>query len=1068
MVVPSFSLVRSKLVVPDPAALLHRPRVCETLEQGLERKLTLVSAPAGYGKTSALVDFARHSGVPVCWYTADERDRDLGAFIAYLVGAIEERFRGFGEHTRSALVSFGGELFRDPAAIVDVFVNEILEIGTPFTLVVDNHERLGGAPGVREFTFRLMEVLPSNCHVMLGSRDLPDVPVTQLVAKQQLVGMSDRDLRFDAREIRELLQLSRIEVSEDQVQALAASSEGWITGVLLLANRLQDAAAATFLDLQRATSETYAYLAEDVLERQPPDVQHFLRTSAVLREMSSRLCREVLQIQEPRSLLEELERRSLFVTRFGTGGASTYRYHNLFREFLHDQLLTRDPAQYVKLHLRAAKRFEQGDDVGEAVYHYLTAEAYPEATVLIDQVAREWFTRGRGETLVRWAEALPEERRKGVPWLSYYQSRVLTDRYDYEEALRVLSHAESGFADQGDTARLARVHNQRAMVALLQGRYESAVDEARAALNMLGRDALMERAEARRLVGRACVGLGRLEEGIVELQGALTLFRQVASPYDVVNLLQDLTLAHTSQGRFDQAVVLLNEALVIGRRLGAPTLLAGVLNNLGTLHYVLGKYEKALPLYEEGLVAARQGGDRRWQAYNLVGMADINRDIGAYERARSCYSAAWRFAQASEPGVAVYILTAQADMFRWQSRRTRTLALLREARELAEMRDMDFEVRGLLPVAEGIALAEDGEARRGCKLLSDGIRYLEERQAKRELARACFLLAKAYLLAGDRVQATTTLRRALNLAREIGSNQFAAVEGQHAGELLGLGMAEGVSDCRAVVARIRDLHAHGDTVLEGAGEETEGTGSRLEIYTFGEGRVVRGGHTVSSSEWQAAMPKELFFYILLHGPLERDAIGLVFWPDLAAKRVTDRFHTTLYRVRRAIGQDTVVMDDGRYRLGDVDCWIDVEEFEECIGRARLLPPQDWQAENLWRRAVELYRGDFLSGVDRLWCLPRREALREMYVETLIGVGRCHEARGEFEGAIDWYKRASAADDLREDIHRRIMECYVWAGRRSEALAQYDLCRRTLDREIGVLPSDDTERLYERIAGKHPD
>jgi ATP/maltotriose-dependent transcriptional regulator MalT len=1037
--------------------------VCDVLEQGLERKLTLVSAPAGYGKTSALVDFAQATPVPVCWYTADERDRDLSLFLRYLVGAIGERFSGFGERTREVLEARASDLFREPTAIVGDLVNEMLDLDQDFVLVLDNYEVLDGAFGIQEFTRRLVEVLPPNCHLMIGSRMLPDVPVARLVAKRQLVGLTEQHLRFEPSEIRELLARSQTEISEKQARAIANNAEGWITGVLLIVDLLREDAESVLFDAQETTSQTYGYLASEVLGRQPPDVRRFLHTSSVLREMSTRLCRDVLSIDRAKSLLLEVERRNLFLTRFGDNASAAYRYHNLFRDFLQGRLRQREPALYADLHRRAGAWFEREHDVEEAVYHYLAAGAYPEATTLMEQVAMEWFHRGRLEALLRWAEALPVETKARAPRLALYQSKVLTDRYDYENAQNVLTYAETGFAARNDVPHLAKVHDQRAVLALFEGRYEDTISEAERAREMLTADEMLERAGARRLIGRAYVGQGRVAEGVAELEEALALFREAESPYDVLNLLQDLAFAFASHGHYDEAATCLGEALPLARRLGSSSQLAGVLNNLGWIHDVWGKYREALKLYEEGLAAARRGDDPRNQANIAEGLATLYRNIGDYRRADFLYDVAWRIARGSRPGLAVLILAARADMHRWQGDHARALSLLEQACELADENGLDAERRGVLRLAEGIALAENGELERGLQLLSSGISFLEEQGAKRDLARGHFLCAKAHLLADEKRQAVEELRRAMNLGQEMSTNQFAVVEGQHAAEVLELGVTGGIRACRDIMERAESLEVLRQELVQGSAEEREVTQARLEIYAFGEGRVVRDGRPVSSSEWRAAMAKELFFYILLQGPVERDAIGLIFWPDLPAEKVTSNFHSTLYRVRQAVGSDAVVVEGGKYALG-VDFWFDAQEFEALIDRARLLPPHDWQAQSLWQRAVDLCQGDFLPEVDRAWCVPKREQLRNKYIEALIQSARCREARGAFEEAVAWYRRALEEDELREDVHRRIMQAYVEVGRRSDALAQYRDCRETLRRELGVEPSQETQRLYQEIVG----
>ncbi|MBN1811604.1 MAG: tetratricopeptide repeat protein [Anaerolineae bacterium] len=1064
MVINGLPLVRSKLLVPSPAGLLHRPRLCRAIERGLACRLTLISAPAGYGKTSALVDFAQSSSIPVCWYTADERDRDLGLFVEYLVGAIGEQFSDFGERTQAALASLVGDFVHIPAGVAEELANEILALDVPLAVVIDNYESLDGTLGIRGFIRRFLEILPPNCHLMLGSRVLPDVPVTRLVAGRQLVGLAARDLQFSSQEIQDLLQLSQFHLSEAQAEAIAASSEGWITGILLLADLLREDAQAALFDAREANAETYGYLAAEVLDRQPPDVQHFLCTSVVLREMSVPLCREVLRIGEPGGLLAEVERRNLFITRFGRGAGATFRYHNLFRDFLHQQLRQRDPAHYAELHLRTAAWFDEANDVEEAVYHYLAAEAYPEAIALMERVAREWFVRGRVETLLGWAQELPESIKPQAPRLLLYQGKVLTDRHDYERARRVLTYAETGFGERGGQAvDLAEVHNQRALLELFEGQYESAIVEAQTALKLLGEGQALEQVNAHRYIGKAYIWLGRLDEGVAKLRDVLALYRKIGSPYDVVNSLQDLGTVLIDLGHFDEAAICLNEALAIARRLGALSRLAMLLNDFGYLYHLRGEYQNALVLYEEGLAVARRGDEPRGQAYIAVGMADLYRDLGLYERAALLYDAGQRLSGETEPNLTVYILLAQADMHRWRGDLSQAFVLLQRARCLAEEKGFGSEMQGLLPVAEGIALAESGQVELGLGVLTDGIDFLERHHMKRELGRAYFLLAKAHSLAGGDVQAVAALRRAMDVANEIGTFQFAVAEGQRASAIIDLGIDTGIALCHDVAAGVKELQS-----LSGSqsrfGMEEEGRVPHLKIYALGEGQVVCDGHVLSSSDWQAAMAKELFFYILLNAPLERDVIGVVFWPDLPPKKMSNSFHTTLHRIRRAVGSQTVVVKEGLYRLGDVEYWFDVEEFESLIARARLLPPHDWQAEDLWRRALALYRGDFLPEVERIWCISKREALREMYIEALIGMGRCHEARRDFEGAVAWYRRALEMDELREDIHCLIMRCYVEAGQRSKALAQYRHCEKILREELGLEPSLETRRLYEHISG----
>jgi DNA-binding SARP family transcriptional activator len=321
------------------------------------------------------------------------------------------------------------------------------------------------------------------------------------------------------------------------------------------------------------------------------------------------------------------------------------------------------------------------------------------------------------------------------------------------------------------------------------------------------------------------------------------------------------------------------------------------------------------------------------------------------------------------------------------------------------------------------------------------------------------LLAKALYLDGSR-DCLAELERALALGKATGADRFAIVEGQHAQALLALGAAAGVTECQTTLARVKELRAWWAEQSRQAGDETAGGG--LVVTALGGGCVAREGYPGLAAGGRALLLKDLFFYLLLHGPVERDAAGAVFWPDLPAGAVKNNFHNAIFRLREAVGPDVVVEEGGRYRLGDLVIRYDVEEFESLVERARVLPPGDWQAEALWRKAVALYGGDFLPNLDRAWCVPLRESLRERYVDALTGLGTCNEARGDPLEAVEWYRRALAVDELREDVHRRVMVCYAAAGRRPEALRHYHRWCETVRRELHAEPSLETKELYTKI------
>src|SRR5690606_1113056 len=263
--------------------------------------------------------------------------------------------------------------------------------------------------------------------------------------------------------------------------------------------------------------------------------------------------------------------------------------------------------------------------------------------------------------------------------------------------------------------------------------------------------------------------------------------------------------------------------------------------------------------------------------------------------------------------------------------------------------------------------------------------------------------------------------------------------------------------------RLQEVRAKAAATVRVSGHPLEQQTYSLRVRTLGFESIERDGVRLSTSEWRATSARELFLYLLFFGPETRERISLAFWPDSSLKRVRSNFHTTLYRARQALGENVIMFVDDLYQINpDIDLWCDAHELQTLTKQARLLPPRDARTEDLWRRAVDLYRGDFLPSLDPSWVIPLRESLREAYLEALIGLGECARARNDLHNAVNAFKRALEEEPYREDIHRSIMMCYAQMGERKLILGHLQSLEELLDEELGVEPSEETVALARRL------
>lgn len=1066
------SVIITKVLVPKKRPnLVRRPRLVDFLHEHIERKLILVSASAGYGKTSLLIDFAHDTELPVCWYTMDHSDADPQVFLEYLVASIRQRFPGFGEQTMRQMAAFYGHPTPDFNALAGTLVNEIHEtIPGYFVLILDDYHSVERSEAVNQILDILLYYLPENCHVILSSRTLPRLTLTALVSKQQAAGIGVADLRFTPEEICALLEQNHnIHLPLENAEIWARESEGWITGILLTTHSLWKGLYETMIKARGTEGELFDYLAAEVFSQQEPDTRRFLLDSSVVYEMDVSLCNELLGIGNSRQMLEAIENHNLFITRLGEQGGS-YRYHHLFREFLEERLRREEPERFARLHAGAGKLLEKKGAWHEAMHHYHRAGDFDEAARLADSLAGETYRCGRWSTLLQWIEALPENRLAEKPALLLYRAKIHADTGDLERSTTMLDRAYRAFTARNDREGMARTLTEKGVVYRFQGQYALSIEECRQALQLLGGSASPIAAQAYRSIGTSHGSQGHFTESIEYLEKSLNLYLKTDDIYSVASLYHDLGTTYLFTGELFQARQYFQEALSRWQKIGNLNALANTLNSIGVIQTYQGEYEQAALTLQQALEKARECSARRVEAYTLASLGDLQRDRSDYPQALENYDKTLNMArEIDEVSVILYALNALGETYRLMGETDRARKTLTEALNAAQRHKANYEI-GLNYLSLGALHLDEGHHDSALGWLQQAEDLFARCGAKRDLARACFKLADLSFQQQDRRATNGYLRRLLDLVETLNYHHFLLVEGRQSLPLLRHSAQEwpGPQTGKELFGKIyqeldRNLSAvQSPTTSAQQVSSTLSPSPPLRIQAFGSACVHWNGEVVSKADWDSVVTKELFFYLLSHQQGRRkEQIISDLWEQTSPAKANGIFHSTAYRLRRALSADCLIYEDGLYRLNtDLIAWYDVEQFEKEINLDGLA--QDDEKIEGYRRAVELYRGHYLEEFYSDWPQARREELFEKYILALLQMGHLLLKKEELAQAMACGQTVLEHDNCREEAYRLLMLSSVARGDRALAVRWYRRCQAILREELGVTPMPETVRIYEEI------
>lgn len=419
-------LLQMKLYTPPiRPSQIPRPHLIQKLRRG--SRIILISAPAGSGKTTLLSQFTAQLQQPIAWLSLDEADDNLHRFWRYLIHACQSALSGIGE---SALPLLDKSQQLPSDTIPTILINDLINHDQPMVLVLDDFHTIRTRT-IHESMMVLLDYLPQNLNIIISTRIDPPWPLARYRARNQLVEIRSRDLRFSTEETAVFLnKMMDLALSTEDTAALTTRTEGWAAGLQLVAIAMQSLPAGNNLSefVQSFTgSHLYIaeYLIEEVLQRQTEEVQAFLLQTSILERLNAELCNAITENENGQAILNTLHRENLFVIPLDAEG-QWFRYHHLFADLLQARLpQTLSTEAITALHIRASAWYEQNGFVNEAIHHALAVQNFNRVGSLVDQADQTMIMTGHHLVLKNWLKALPSAYFQSHPRLEIY--RVLID-----------------------------------------------------------------------------------------------------------------------------------------------------------------------------------------------------------------------------------------------------------------------------------------------------------------------------------------------------------------------------------------------------------------------------------------------------------------------------------------------------------------------------------------------------------------------------------------------------------------------------------------------------------------
>jgi LuxR family transcriptional regulator, maltose regulon positive regulatory protein len=1078
-------VIQSRVTPPkSPGNIITRESLLSTLSAGNDKKLILVAAPAGYGKTTLVSKYAYSSNHKFAWYHANKDAVSPFIFFRYIIHSLNKLKTGFGAGILDTIKS----LNEDSGKINDIFsaIEEIVYLITAefeitfnekILLIIDDLHEITDSPWLAYSLDKLFEALPQNLQIIITSRHQPDFNISHLRAKREILEITHKHLVFTDTEIKHLSEeLYSINYSDEDAKYLEASLGGWVTGIHLLIQATSGKINGKNLPGKFLPDSLFDFFAGEIFGKLDENVRGFLLTTAHLENFDAETCDFLLGINESEKILNYLSSKNIFIESLQVINEkgvqlTQYNYIQLFRTFLiKKSLQTFSEKQIKEIFVKISRYYAQHNNIEASIDFGILSGDNDSSLKLLQDNFTDLFQNGRFEKLWQWVSSYTDETINNNKHLAYYKG-LLSKYYaaNLDDALKFFDKSISLAENENDTEFLNNALISRTEILLNQGKITQAIDT----LKTLEGSGISIRNSARVFynLGYAYFYLGKYENSLPYLQRAMDICNENSIEELLTDIYNILGSIYINRGEFILSTHYFE--LTLNRITGIYKKFV-VLGNLALLYSRTAKYEKAKEYYDKTCDIYKLIKTPIFEIMIKLTEFTIFFELGDLKSAAAIAeyinNAALKINNSTYSYLS-YLILGECNYYLGNKEKSADYHKLAEKYIDAE-NENDKASLGLFQLINELS----GNPQPGLdEKLIEIYSYLVSINANYDRVMAEYYLAVYYLANNQPETSLKYLEKALSLAKEKEYNSFLVREYLHSNELFNFALKNNLHKdlIKNVYLRILDINSYnwlGSEYLQWLRSKIDSLYD-IKMTCFGKLEFTVRGKPVDESKWIRKKRKLILAYLFLspNYSLSKDKVIDVFFPDTPLESIDNTFHQAVSNLRTALklqppekkskiknegnAEPDYILYEGKSLMlnPDYNYYTDIGEFDKLTNKASAAETGPTQRIRLLMTAIELYTGDFLSEHYEPWIENIRDEYRNKFIKYAELLLNLLENENKYDELINYSQRILDIDKLNEKAYLSSIKSYAKTGKKSQAKAMYEKMIKCFDEELGEKP-----------------